>query len=70
MTAKEEGVDDGGGEEEMTAIIEEDWSKYLGQKQSLNSRFSHYDKTTIPLSITNDEEDDKVNNPLYWRYAV
>jgi len=63
MTAKEEGVDDDGGEEEMTAIIEEDWSKHLGQ-QSMNSRFSHYDKTTIPLSITSDEEDDKVNNPL------
>ena len=63
MTAKEEGVDDGGGEEETTAIIEEDWSKHLGQS-SLNSRFSHYDKTTIPLSIASDEEDNKVNNPL------
>lgn len=64
MTAKEEGVDDDGGEEEMTAIIEEDWSKHLGQQSSMNSRFSHYDKTTIPLSIASGEEDGRVNNPL------
>ncbi len=67
MTAKEEGVDDGGGEEEMTAIIEEDWSKHLGQQQSLNSRFSHYDKTTIPLSMKKTTES---IIHLYWRYVV